>query len=64
MQYHRDRNAHLLDFLEQDLFLSSAAIAMALRLCHQNAGPLPMILWQYGFVSLRQLNQIFDWLEQ
>ena len=41
-----------------------SAIAMALRLCDENLGPLPMILWQYGFVSLGQLNQIFDWLER
>jgi hypothetical protein len=32
---------------------------------HQPAGLnlLPMILWQYGLVTLKQLDQIFDWLE-
>jgi Protein of unknown function (DUF2949) len=25
---------------------------------------LPIILWQYGLVTLSQLNQIFDWLER
>jgi hypothetical protein len=24
---------------------------------------LPMILWQYGLVTLEQLDRIFDWLE-
>jgi hypothetical protein len=36
---------------------------MALRHCEQDPGPLHMILWQYGLVSLEQLEQIFDWLE-
>ncbi len=36
---------------------------MALRLYEQDPGPLHMILWQYGLVSLEQLEQIFDWLE-
>ncbi|WP_315874782.1 DUF2949 domain-containing protein [Thermocoleostomius sinensis] len=34
---------------------------MALR--HQDCGTqLPLILWQYGFVTLEQLDQIFSWL--
>jgi len=53
----------LIDFLQQELAISSTSIAMALRHCEQDPGPLPMILWQYGFVSLEQLEQIFDWLE-
>jgi hypothetical protein len=32
---------------------------------HQPDAPnlLPMILWQYGLVTLEQLDRIFDWLE-
>jgi hypothetical protein len=32
---------------------------------HQPDTPnlLPMILWQYGLVTLEQLDRIFDWLE-
>lgn len=53
----------LINFLQKELAISTAAIAMALRHCEQNSGPLPMILWKYGLVSLEQLEQIFDWLE-
>jgi hypothetical protein len=53
----------LVNFLQKELALSAAAIAMALRYREQDPGPLPMILWQYGLVSLEQLEQIFDWLE-
>jgi Protein of unknown function (DUF2949) len=54
----------LVNFLQSELAISPPSIAMALRYSQQERGPLPMILWRYGFVSLDQLNQILDWLEQ
>ena len=56
-------NSQLIHFLQEKLKLSTNAIAIALRHCEQDPGPLPMILWQYGLVSLEELEQIFDWLE-
>lgn len=50
-------------FLQEDLALSAASIAIAMRHREQDPGPLPMILWQYGLVTLEQLDRIFDWLE-
>jgi hypothetical protein len=50
-------------FLQEDLSLSSASIAIALRHRAQDSDPLPMVLWQYGLVTLDQLNRIFEWLE-
>lgn len=57
------RNANLIKFLQDELEISPAAISMALRHCEQDPGPLPMVLWQYGLVSLDQLEQIYDWME-
>jgi hypothetical protein len=57
-------NSQLIHFLQEKLDLSSSSIAIALRHCEQDPGPLPMILWQYGLVSLEELDQIFDWLER
>lgn len=51
----------LIRFLAEDLSISPSSIAMAMRYSQQDRGPLPMILWRYGFVSLEQLNQIFEW---
>jgi hypothetical protein len=34
-----------------------------LRHPKQDYAPLPMILWQYGLITLEQLAQIFDWLD-
>ena len=52
----------LITFLQKDLALPTAAIELALRQAGQNITEIPMVLWQYGFVTLAQLDQIFDWL--
>ncbi len=54
----------LIHFLQEDLALPEAAIALALRHPEHHLAPLPMILWQYGLITLTQLDQIFDWLER
>ncbi|MFM7447847.1 MAG: DUF2949 domain-containing protein [Leptolyngbyaceae cyanobacterium] len=53
----------LVRFLQQELSISDASIAMAQRHSEQGQGPLHMILWKYGLVSIEQLEQIFDWME-
>ncbi|MGC8711928.1 MAG: DUF2949 domain-containing protein [Leptodesmis sp.] len=55
--------ARLIRFLQEDLALSASSISIALRYLEQDPGPLPMILWQYGLVTLEQLDRIYDWLE-
>jgi Protein of unknown function (DUF2949) len=64
MENNSTSNKRLIHFLKEQLALSPAAIAMAVRLGQQNPGPLPMILWQYGLISLEQLEQILDWEAQ
>ncbi|MBD2092189.1 DUF2949 domain-containing protein [Microcoleus sp. FACHB-1515] len=49
-------------FLREDLAISDSSIAIAQRQ-GQDPGLLPMILWQYGLVTIDQLDKIFDWLE-
>ncbi|MGB3139043.1 MAG: DUF2949 domain-containing protein [Nodosilinea sp.] len=53
----------LIQFLQDDLAISTASIQVALKHVEQDPGPLPMILWQYGLVTLEQLEQIYDWME-
>ncbi|GAP94385.1 DUF2949 domain-containing protein [Leptolyngbya sp. NIES-2104] len=54
----------LIRYLKEELVLSEDLIELALRHCEQERGTLPMVLWRYGFVSIDQLNQIFDWMAQ
>jgi hypothetical protein len=54
----------LVRFLRDELALPQASIALAVQHAEQTPSLLPMILWQYGLITLAQLEQIFDWLEQ
>ena len=60
MSHRYDR---LIQFLQEDLRLSSSSIHLAMKHSQQDSGPLPMVLWRYGLVTLEQLDRIYDWLE-
>lgn len=55
--------SEFLRFLQEELAISTDSIEIAQRRREQDPGPLPMILWQYGLVTLQQLDKIYDWLE-
>jgi len=57
------RKTQLINFLQQELAIPANSIAVALRHPEQSSTLLPMILWQYGLVSINQLDRIYDWLE-
>lgn len=59
-----ERYSQLIHFLQEDLHISAPSINLALRSVEQTQGFLPIVLWQYGFVTLPELDRIFDWLEQ
>lgn len=63
-----ESNSILVDFcqfLQQDLAISSNELALVLqhqkkeKFCHS----LPMLLWEYGLISIQELTQVFDWLD-
>lgn len=56
------RTKTLTNFLQEELAVSSAGIALAQRRC-EDQHLLPMVLWQYGLLTLEQLEQVFDWFE-
>lgn len=57
------RLTRLITFLKEELAVPAAAIAIGLRHREQDVSQLPMILWQYGLITLDQLNRVFDWME-
>ncbi len=64
---HPNYYQNLLNFLRQDLSLSAESLAIAERTaCNtiDNSNHLPIILWQYGLISIEELDRIFDWLEK
>lgn len=52
-----------IEFLQQDLSLSTEAISLAYRRQEPTLNQLPILLWNYGLITLQQLDKIFDWLE-
>lgn len=56
-------NRQLIQFLQCELAVSPAELDLLLRHPEHAQAPLPMLLWQYGLITLHQLTQIFDWLE-
>jgi len=54
---------NLIQFLQSDLAVSEEAIAIALKRTDRADNRLPMVLWQYGFITLEQLGKVFDWME-
>ncbi len=55
--------ARLIQFLQEELAIPADSIAIALKQGEQSSNLLPMVLWQYGLITLEQLDQVFDWLE-
>jgi hypothetical protein len=58
------KETQLIDFLQEELAIPQSSIAIAQRTMEQNLGPLPMVLWQYGLITLEQLDRLYDWLDQ
>jgi hypothetical protein len=55
--------ARLIRFLREELAIPQDSIAVALKQNEHGSNLLPMVLWQYGLITLEQLDRIFDWLE-
>ena len=53
----------LINFIQSELAVPRESIRLALRQSQPTPNYFPLILWQYGLISLAQLEQIFDWLE-
>ena len=53
----------IVKFLCQDLELPNESVQLALKQAQSNRGTLPIVLWQYGLVTLSQLDRIFELFE-
>lgn len=53
-----------IEFLQADLSISAEEIGLALRHQDLTIAQMPILLWQYGLISIQQVEKIFDWQEQ
>jgi hypothetical protein len=51
----------LVNFVQQEFGVFRAEIITALH-HDESASQFPLILWQYGFITVQQLDRLFDWL--
>ncbi len=51
----------LIRFLQEELKIPASHIKLALDKIPQTPEQLPMMLWQYGLISLKQLELLWDW---
>jgi hypothetical protein len=54
--------ATFIKFLKEELALSNDSIEIVQRSVADHPAPIPMILWQYGLITLEELDRIYDWL--
>ncbi|MEG3439040.1 DUF2949 domain-containing protein [Pannus brasiliensis CCIBt3594] len=59
-----ETNSNLLQFLQEELAIGRDDLNLALHKRQRSSDPLPMLLWQYGLISLNQLQSILDWLDR
>ena len=51
----------LINFLTEELKVPAQSVNLALRQIPQTPEQLPMMLWQYGLINLKQLELLWDW---
>ncbi|EHJ12377.1 hypothetical protein CWATWH0003_2890 [Crocosphaera watsonii WH 0003] len=49
--------------MQQEMALSRDDLAVVIKNRRQPGDPIPMLLWQYGLISLGELQRIWDWLD-
>ncbi|GBF84750.1 DUF2949 domain-containing protein [Aphanothece sacrum] len=49
----------LIEFLRNQLAIPTDSLKMAVRYTESSVGSLPMVLWQYGFIDINQLEEVF-----
>lgn len=54
------REWHLYQFLVRHQIVQLEHLDVALKVQQQSQGPLDMILWQLGFIDLRELGELWD----
>lgn len=57
------RQQKLVQFLQTEFAIPTEAIALALRNPEQTPNLLPLVLWQYGLITIEQLDKVFEWME-
>jgi hypothetical protein len=53
----------LISFLQLELAIPADSIALAIKTGERDPNLFSVILWQYGLLTMEQLERVWDWLE-
>lgn len=57
-------NEKMISYLVDEIGLLESSIVLGLMLSIKNKTPLPIILWSYGLLTLKELDMLYTFLFQ
>ena len=57
-------NRKIISFLMDEIGLEESSIELGLRLSIKNNTPLPILLWNYGILTIEELDEFYTFLFQ
>ena len=57
-------NRKIISFLMDEIGLDQSSIELGLKLSIKNNTPLPILLWNYGMLTIEELDEFYTYLFQ
>ena len=57
-------NKKIISFLTDEIGLNESSIELGLKLSIKNNTPLPILLWNYGILTIEELDEFYTFLFQ
>ena len=57
-------NKKIISFLMDEIGLKESSINLGLKLSIKNNTPLPILLWNYGILTIEELDEFYTFLFQ
>ena len=57
-------NKKMISFLMDEIGLKESSIELGLKLAIKNNCPLPILLWNYGILTIEELDKFYTFLYQ
>ena len=57
-------NRKIISFLMDEIGLDQSSIELGLKLSIKNNTPLPILLWNYGMLTIEELDEFYSYLFQ
>ena len=57
-------NRKIISFLIDEIGLNESSIELGLKLSIKNNSPLPILLWNYGILTIEELDEFYTFLFQ